>query len=1186
MPAYDKDIVLSIGYDADDAEYEADRLGSKLEKSLNRHHYSKQFTKDTKDIVADLRSIQAEAQDLGKQMREIGTVKAPTAEYKGLQKQLESADASAENLRSMLQTMIDQGGDPREMDWLRNVDLKDAEDAIKNIKERMAELEDQGKAFRLVPNEDSQEYQDLIAKARDLRAEIQGYQEEAKKAKLAENAKRAKEAFIKLGQAIKNANKHLLQMAGSAISKGIKKLASNIRGLHKNQASANDIFKKGLRVLLKYGIGVRSLYFLFRKIRKFLGEGITNLAESYRPFGETMEKFKTSLEGLKNNFAAAFEPVLQTVLPILMTLINALNTVISKIGQFFAALKGQTTYLKGAAKLQKGYGDSMGGSAKKAKELKRQLAGFDDVQILKNPDNNSGGGGGRGGSGLEFENAFEKANIDPEIINFVKNLKETFQQQDWEGLGKIIAGGINSAFNIAGDFLNSDVLHERLNTIVTAIVETANSIVTNIDWATVGSTISSGINLIFETLHNLISGFDWVALGTGFATGLNEAISSINWPTIGQFFADRLNILIDTLHGFLFGDGENGGFDWAGAARQFTNGLMSFITSIHWVEAGQNFSRLLTGALEYLITAIKEFDWQGLGNNIYNFLSNIDWLGIISGVAELLGSVIAGLGGLIGGILEPIWQNIVDWFNGKTEEWKEQGVDIVGGILLGILEAVGNIFIWIYDNIFKPIYDGICKAFGIESPAKEMNEPGKMIIEGLKKGITDAMKKIGDWIKEKILAPVQEAFENAVLTVKVGLEKAAQWSKDAWDALKKGGQSVISTVKAAVQKATTWVADAWTAATMKTQEVIRTVKSALEKVGSWASDVWEAVTMKTQEVTRKVKSALEKAGGWASDVWEAITMKAGEVVRTLLQKVKAGSGSDWVTAAWEAARKVGETIYRTLQQKVIKATGSGWVSEAWAAANTAAKTVTKTLEVSVKWIGQRLSEAWKVISGRASGGIYTVGMGWKNLPQFANGGTIPKYANGTTNAHGTMFVAGEHGPEIVGNINGRTEILNKSQIASAIYSAVLNAMGTAVNSFARFISARLSDMATILAANTMILQNSLNNVQMPEIANRLNDISSVITKLSDITVHSMVPAVANGAVIPYSINTQLGGMSADIKDLLNEVRAMPLFTKEELSDIIDDIVRRRLNIEFYLGDEQLARHANAGNIKLDRRYNR
>lgn len=44
------------------------------------------------------------------------------------------------------------------------------------------------------------------------------------------------------------------------------------------------------------------------------------------------------------------------------------------------------------------------------------------------------------------------------------------------------------------------------------------------------------------------------------------------------------------------------------------------------------------------------------------------------------------------------------------------------------------------------------------------------------------------------------------------------------------------------------------------------------------------------------------------------------------------------------------------------------------------------------------------------------------------------YANGTTNAglHGSMFVAGENGAEMVGHINGQTEVLNRSQIAMAM----------------------------------------------------------------------------------------------------------------------------------------------------------
>ena len=39
-----------------------------------------------------------------------------------------------------------------------------------------------------------------------------------------------------------------------------------------------------------------------------------------------------------------------------------------------------------------------------------------------------------------------------------------------------------------------------------------------------------------------------------------------------------------------------------------------------------------------------------------------------------------------------------------------------------------------------------------------------------------------------------------------------------------------------------------------------------------------------------------------------------------------------------------------------------------------------------------------------------------------------------------MFVAGEKGPEVVGHVGGRTEVLNQSQLASVMYDAVSRAM--------------------------------------------------------------------------------------------------------------------------------------------------
>lgn len=64
------------------------------------------------------------------------------------------------------------------------------------------------------------------------------------------------------------------------------------------------------------------------------------------------------------------------------------------------------------------------------------------------------------------------------------------------------------------------------------------------------------------------------------------------------------------------------------------------------------------------------------------------------------------------------------------------------------------------------------------------------------------------------------------------------------------------------------------------------------------------------------------------------------------------------------------------------------------------------------------------------GGVFKNGT-WKSIPKYANGG-IP--------SHGSLFVAGERGAEIVGHLNGRTEVLNQSQLASVMYNAITSAM--------------------------------------------------------------------------------------------------------------------------------------------------
>lgn len=69
----------------------------------------------------------------------------------------------------------------------------------------------------------------------------------------------------------------------------------------------------------------------------------------------------------------------------------------------------------------------------------------------------------------------------------------------------------------------------------------------------------------------------------------------------------------------------------------------------------------------------------------------------------------------------------------------------------------------------------------------------------------------------------------------------------------------------------------------------------------------------------------------------------------------------------------------------------------------------------------------------AKGGIITASGILSNIPQYA-GGTFDAFK------HGSVFIAGENGPEVMGHINGKTEILNRSQIASVMHSAFVSAM--------------------------------------------------------------------------------------------------------------------------------------------------
>ena len=84
-----------------------------------------------------------------------------------------------------------------------------------------------------------------------------------------------------------------------------------------------------------------------------------------------------------------------------------------------------------------------------------------------------------------------------------------------------------------------------------------------------------------------------------------------------------------------------------------------------------------------------------------------------------------------------------------------------------------------------------------------------------------------------------------------------------------------------------------------------------------------------------------------------------------------------------------------------------------------------------------------------------------------------------------------------------------------------------------------------------------------------------------------IPAVVKGGIIPYqaTISSSTENALNDVVDMLQS-NYTDNITPDDLQDILTTVISQYLNISFYLGDEQIARHANSGNLKLNRRYNK
>ena len=346
-----------------------------------------------------------------------------------------------------------------------------------------------------------------------------------------------------------------------------------------------------------------------------------------------------------------FIPILRAVLPPLIAVASAIRAVISAIASLFGIEMQAPDWgdsfeqIGGIGDAGEDFADSMGGAADSAKEIKKYLAGFDELNVLPSQNEGAGGGGaggiGGGGGGFDLNLPgydFLKNAVTDEIDKWKQKLEPTVSwiienldiiKDAAIGIGGALAGwaisktvidavgGISSAFSklsgVAGGagFLAIAGLLADVNRFIDAINDISKN---GANFSNVSSAISELMGIAGDL--SILSGHTGIGGALKIVQGIGEVISAIS-------------------------DMRTEGINWENvsyAAIGVSNLAIGIgLASKNWalVGAGFTFQGIVTVVEEVkdIINACKTGNWE-----------DVNWVTLAIGGIEVVGGLATAIG--------------------------------------------------------------------------------------------------------------------------------------------------------------------------------------------------------------------------------------------------------------------------------------------------------------------------------------------------------------------------------------------------------------------------------------------------------------------------------------------------------------------------------------------------------------
>lgn len=718
-------------------------------------------------------------------------------------------------------------------------------------------------------------------------------------------------ALHKLGNALTKV-KTMGAKARTALGKLKDTLGSALAAKVKQNTSGLGKLFNSIKRIVMY----RAIRFMLAQLTQAMKEGINNLYQYSNlmggTFAQSMDRLATSGQYLKNSLGAMAAPIINALAPAIDFVIDKIVTLLNFINMLFARLSGASSFTA-AKKNATSYGDSLekagGSAAKAAKEIRDATTGIDELNIIMQKDDTGGGGGG--GGGADYGSMFEELPIDNSVSDFADKLKQAFDNANWKELGTLIGGKVNE-------------------------------IIDGINWNGVGQKIGYWINAAVQTAYWFLKTVDFFKLGEHVAELVNGALEEVDTSFIRRIIVRWFTMKFDFILGAL------GALDWGLLARKVSD--------------------CIKGAFDEATEWLNGYDWSQMGKdlwaNIKEVVTNIDWGGIATSIFTFLGTAIRSAVQFLGGFFGSIGADIKNWWDTEIagQDWKETagnllsaigegfvnigtwvfdhiidpfctallgenvwadvkqaGSDMWAGFTKGITDFFNDPGGWIKTNIVDPFVSWIKDLFGIHSPSTVMAEIGGYIIEGLLNGILAPFKNIGKWVKDHIIDPLVEAFEDSpVAEFMVGVKNTAEtwWANvNTWWNGKVGAVKQFTT--SVVNQASTWWSNVKTWWSGKVGAVQQFTTSVKNDSLTWWSNVktwWSGKVGAVKQFTTSVKN---EASTWWSNVKTWWSGKVGNLSVGVAIKNEASTWWSNVKSWWSNA--VGNLVTK-LTIKVPKVT--------------------------------------------------------------------------------------------------------------------------------------------------------------------------------------------------------------------------------------------------------------------------